>query len=56
MADYGILPEGFALKPIDQLVTDVISRLRPSWGASFDFTDASPVGGSTIALRRRKSA
>lgn len=44
MADYGVLPEGFLTKTADQIVDAMIARLRPQWGASYDFTVNSPDG------------
>lgn len=44
MAEFGVLPEGFLIKSESQILDSMIARLRPSWGASFDFTADSPDG------------
>ena len=44
MADFGVLPEGFLIKTADQIVEAMAARLRPQWGASYDFTVNSPDG------------
>lgn len=50
MAEYGVLPEGFLMKTADQMVEAVVARLRPQWGASYDFTVNSPDGQLIRAL------
>lgn len=44
MAEFGVLPEGFLIKSESQILDSMIARLRPNWGASFDFTVDSPDG------------
>jgi uncharacterized glyoxalase superfamily protein PhnB len=45
MADeFGLLPTGFRVKTDDDIASSLISRMRPKWGASFDFTEGSPDG------------
>lgn len=45
MADeFGLLPTGFRRKLPAEIRASMVERLRPKWGASFDFTEGSPDG------------
>jgi hypothetical protein len=44
MAEYGLLPEGLRIPTFDELVDEVVTELRPKWGASYDFSDFDPIG------------
>lgn len=50
---YGILPEGFAMKPFDAIVDEMVADLRPTWGASYDFSEGSPDGQLLRAVARQ---
>ncbi len=43
---YGVLPEGFALKPLTQIQADIVARLvaSPAVGPSQDYSSTSPLG------------
>ena len=45
MAEYGLLDEGLRIPTFDELVQEVIDDLRPTFGASYDFSDQDPIGG-----------
>jgi hypothetical protein len=55
VAEFGVLPEGFLLKTEDQILESMIARLRPTWGASYDFTVDSPDGQLLRTLAREIS-
>ena len=44
MAEYGITEEGFILKPREQSVIDISTRLQTAFGISFDVSPSSPDG------------
>lgn len=44
MAEYGLLEQGLRIPTFDELVQDVIEELRPTFGASYDFSDFDPIG------------
>lgn len=45
MAEYGLLDQGLRIPTFDELVEEVIAKLRPTYGASYDFSDVDPIGG-----------
>lgn len=55
MAEFGVLPEGFRIKSESEILDSMIARLRPSWGASFDFTVDSPDGQLLRTIAREIS-
>ncbi len=43
MADYGIRPEGFAIKPLDVILEESAARARAIFGEDVDLTETSPL-------------
>ena len=50
MSSYGVTTEGFAIKPLDQIRTDIAARLRANIDAGLNLTASSPDGQNFLIL------